>query len=153
MSVLFEREFPSLRALVEHQTCLAALVDLESLLDHPIEDGLSWLAAVQEVLPRIRRALREHFASEEAGPLFRALPQEFPQLADRLRRLQAEHASLLRRVNGMCARADALEEPEGYDLRELCGRLQLLTSVIRRHEAEEDEAVLSAYWQEAGVGD
>jgi hemerythrin-like domain-containing protein len=148
----FELEAP-LRALVEHETCLTSVAELEALLDKPTEHGAVWLSEVQGVLPRMAEALRAHFASEEAGPLFRALPQEFPHLADRLRRLCAEHAPLLQQMAAMEERARALEEPEAYDLRELSGRLQLLVAVIRRHEAEEDEAVLSAYWQEAGAGD
>ena len=143
----------SLQVLVEHESCLTTVAELEALLDHPTEDGPAWLARVRDVLPRMAEALGAHFASEEEGPLFRALPQEFPHLADRLHRLRAEHAPLLQQVSAMEERAEGLEDPETYDLRELSGRLQLLVAVLRRHEAEEDEAVLSAYWQEAGAGD
>jgi hemerythrin-like domain-containing protein len=143
----------SLATLVEHDSCLTTVAELEALLDHVVEDGAPWLARVREVLPRLADALRAHFASEEAGPLFRALPQEFPHLTDRLRRLRDEHTPLLEQVAAMEERAAGLEEPEAYDLRELSGRLQLMVAVLRRHEAEEDEVILSAYWQEAGAGD
>jgi hypothetical protein len=143
----------SLAVLVEHDSCLTTVAELEALLDHSIGDAAVWLAKVRDVLPRMAGALREHFVSEEAGPLFRALPQEFPHLTDRLLRLRGEHTPLLEQVAGMEERAARLEDPEDYDLRELSGRLQLLVAVLRRHEAEEDEAILSAYWQEAGAGD
>jgi hemerythrin-like domain-containing protein len=143
----------ALQTVVEHKTGLGALADLEARLDRPLEDETAWLADVREVLPRLLETLRAHFASEEEGPLFRALPLEFPHLSDRLRRLEGEHGRLLAQIAEAVERAGALEDPEVYELRELSGRLQLLVAVLRRHEAEEDEAVLSAYWEEAGAGD
>ncbi len=40
-----------------------------------------------------------------------------------------------------------------YQLRELNAHAQMLAAIIRPHEAEENEMVMRAYWQEIGSGD
>ena len=141
------------RLLGQHKSCLEALRDFEATLDRTPEPDGAWVRALAAKLPMLAEVLREHFEDEEQGPLFRSLPEEFPQLSGRLARLQREHVQILEQIASLTRATSRLVEAEVYDLRELAAKLQLLAARVRRHEAEEDEALLSAYWDEAGCGD
>jgi hypothetical protein len=60
---------------------------------------------------------------------------------------------MLERMDDVLHKAEALENTEIFELRELNGRVQLLLAQIRRHEAAEDELVIRAHCEEVGVGD
>ncbi len=85
--------------------------------------------------------------------MFRSLPTQHPRLARPLARLEAEHPVMLERMDDLLRKADAVENAEIFELRELNGSVQLLLAQIRRHEAAEDELVIRAHWEEVGVGD
>ncbi len=53
----------------------------------------------------------------------------------------------------MLGKAGSLDHSRIHSLREFNAGVQLLIASIRRHEAEENEVVLSAHWQEYGAGD
>jgi hypothetical protein len=139
--------------LDEHRACMAVVAEVETILDRQPDRGGKWLASLREKLPELRRTLETHFAGEEGGPLFRQLPIQAPQLSGRLSRLEEEHAGILVSVDSLTDRAAALDEPEVYELRELNAQVQLLVATIRRHEAEENELVMQANWDEIGDGD
>ena len=139
--------------LDEHRACMAVVAEVETILDRQPDRAGKWLATLREKLPELRRTLETHFAGEEGGPLFRQLPIQAPQLSGRLSRLEEEHAGILVSVDSLADRADALDDPEVYELRELNAQVQLLVATIRRHEAEENELVMQANWDEIGDGD
>jgi len=139
--------------LEEHRGCMAVVAEVERCLDQkPDQDGV-WLARMTESLPRLARTLRDHFRSEQQGPLFRKLPVTFPRFAHRLEQLEAEHVRILEIVDSVVARARNLADPQIYEIRELNAQVQLIIATIRRHEAEENEIVVQAHWDEVGVGD
>ena len=140
-------------ALARQRQLLHAVTDLEDCLDRPPETSGEWLGELQRCLPRLVRSLRDHFREEEAGYLHRELPLQFPRFADRLRHLAAEHAGILTSADAACEQCGELQSAEMHQLRELNGRVQLLVATIRRHEAEENEILFSAHWDEVGAGD
>jgi len=152
-----ERDAPSPSladvTLEEHRACMEVVSEVEAILDRQPDREGRWLDEIRGKLPTLRRTLEAHFRGEEDGPLFRQLPIQSPQLSGRLSRLADEHEGILRSVDDLVARADALEEPEVYQLRELNAQVQLLVATIRRHEAEENELVLQSNWDEIGTGD
>jgi hemerythrin-like domain-containing protein len=146
---------PSLveETLDEHRECLQLITEVEQCLDRPPDDRQRWLADLKATLARLATALRRHFEGEESGPIFRSLPLQHPRLARPLARLEAEHPVMLERMDDVLHKAEALENTEIFELRELNGRVQLLLAQIRRHEAAEDELVIRAHCEEVGVGD
>ena len=146
---------PSLveETLDEHRGCLQLIAEVEQCLDRPPDDRRRWLAELKGTLARLAEALRRHFEGEESGPIFRSLPMQHPRLARPLARLEAEHPLMLEKMDDVLRKADALENAEIFELRELNGGVQLLLAQIRRHEAAEDELVIRAHWEEVGVGD
>jgi len=138
----------------KHRGVMQGVVGLEEVLSRPVVPAMEWLDALGGRLETLTDLLSTHFRDERQGRLFGELPERFPQHAARLKELAIEHDDILRRVA-------ALQEATGrygatseiYQLRELNARGQLLAATIRRHEAEENEIILRAYWDEVGAGD
>jgi hypothetical protein len=139
--------------LDEHSGCMKLVAEVEDCLDRRPDNPKAWVAELRGKLARLDGALRKHFQGEEAGPIFRSLPTRHPRLAEPLAALEAEHAVMLDELTAVLGRAEALESPEVFELRELNARVQLFVARIRRHEAAENELVIQAYWDEVGVGD
>lgn len=141
--------------LEEHRACMDLVADVEACLDREADREGRWIGDLVEKLPQLAERMREHFRSEESGPMFASLPVQYPHLADRLAKLQSEHRTLLETIDRVIQRASALnlEHAERYEIRELHAEVQLMIATIRRHEAEENEAVLAAHWDEVGTGD
>ena len=141
------------QTLDDHAETMQAVTHLEAILDrHPDPEG-KWIAEIIAELPRLSQVLRCHFGEEQEGPLYREIPVRRPRFAERLRRLEAEHARIVRAVEGAIALGRELEDPPLHKMREFNAQLQLLVAQIRRHEAEENEVLLEAYWDEVGTGD
>ena len=140
-------------ALGEHRECMQAVSELESCLEGPVDRSGQWVGDVLEVLPRLAASLREHFAAEQDGALFRKLPLTHPQYADRLQRLETEHREILEKVDEVIGKAEGVDRGKLYEVRELNAQVQMLVATIRRHEAEETEILMGAHWEEIGAGD
>jgi hypothetical protein len=140
-------------ALDEHRECMQVVSSVESCLDrHPDRDG-QWIRQLCDELPRLVETLRCHFHAEEDGPLYSTLPVTHPRFASRLRKLEGEHAKIIESVEDAIQKAVTLSDPQMYEIREFNAELQLMVATIRRHEAEENEIILSAHWDEVGTGD
>jgi hypothetical protein len=139
--------------LGEHRGCMKVVAEVERCLDcQPDREG-RWVSRLLESLPKLAQTLRTHFEVEQQGPLYRKLPINSPRFAHRLEQLEAEHVRILEVVDGAVARARELQSAEMYEIRELNAQVQLIVATIRRHEAEEDEILIQAHWDEVGVGD
>ena len=136
----------------EHRRLTRAIRAVEETLDqHP---NAAWL---RDLLPRIERlsdTAEAHFHSEGSSELYRELPEESPRFAKRLEELENEHDAILDLARAAVDLARSLSaDAEIYELRELDARVQWLLAFLRRHEAEETEIVMRAYWEEVGSGD
>jgi hypothetical protein len=139
--------------LDDHRKAMQIVSGVEDCLDrHPDRHG-EWIANLLEELKRLIEMLRCHFAAEQEGPLYRTLPVSHPRFASRLSKLEGEHDQILRAVEQAVQKAQSLDQPQLYEIREYNAELQLLVATIRRHEAEENEIILSAHWDEVGTGD
>jgi len=139
--------------LQQHHTCMSRVAELEEILDqHPDEEG-RWIGRIREELPRLRGTLSHHFAEEQEAALYRELPVRYPRFAERIKKLASEHDGILEAIDTVTAAAQGLHQAELHELRELNARIQLLVATIRRHEAEENELIMSAHWDEVGAGD
>jgi ElaB/YqjD/DUF883 family membrane-anchored ribosome-binding protein len=136
-----------------HRDCMRIVAEVEACLDRPPDREGQWLAELRDKLPALAETLRGHFADEEHEYLYTELPAQKPRFADRLAALKSEHRSMLEEVDEAISRAGKVEGGELHELRELNACVQLLVATIRRHEAEENEIVLRAYWHDVGAGD
>lgn len=140
-------------AIEDHRETMQIVSGVESCLDRRPDRRGNWVADVLAELPRLLETLRCHFSAEQEGPLYRTLPVSHPRFADRLKKLEAEHERILRSTEQAIRRAERFDEPQLYEIREFNAELQLLVATIRRHEAEENEIILAAHWDEVGTGD
>ena len=141
------------KTLDEHRGCMQLVAEVESSLDRKVEDARVWVDDLLGKLDHLETSLRQHFQGEEAGPIYRSLPDQHPRVAGKLAELEAEHPVMLEELQVILNKARELETPEAHELRELNGRTQLFIARIRRHEAAENELVLRTYWNDVGVGD
>lgn len=136
--------------LDDHRDCMRVVSEVEACLDeHPDREG-RWMGRLLPRLEALEGRLRTHFHEEEQAALYREVPERFPRFADRLQRLAAEHGEILARAGDLVRRAAGLNHSRIHELREFNAGVQLLIASIRRHEAEENEIVLNAHWQEFG---
>ena len=143
----------SARLLAEHDDCMDFVARVEACLDrHPDVHG-PWLPDLRAALHQLAQTLAAHFLREERGPLYRVLPVARPRFADRLQRLEAEHARISAALSAAIACANELRDPQLHDLRALNARVQLVVADIRRHESAENEILFAANWDEVGTGD
>ena len=139
-----------------HRECMRVVSSLEACLNQSQEDQGSWLGGLCEKLPLLGSTLRAHFQHEQEGYLYRELPLDFPHFAARLERLESEHRRILEAVQDATERSSELNQAETcetHEVRQLHDRVQLLVANIRRHEAEENEILLSAHWRDIGAVD
>ncbi len=137
-----------------HRDCMRIVHEVEHCLDRQPDRGGRWLGELTDKLELLVATLEAHFGTEEQEYLYREVPVAFPQYADRLEKLRAEHDTILETAGSAIAAAGDLgSNEEIHRLRELNARVQLLVATIRRHEAEENEILLGAYWHDTGAGD
>ena len=137
-----------------HHDVIHAVMALEDVLSRSPEPAVDWLAALATELGHLHDLLHCHFDDEREGELYGDLPERFPRYAPRLAQLAEEHDDLLERTDVLARQTKALgSDAEVWRLRELNARGQLLAAILRRHEAEENEIVMRAYWDEVGTGD
>ena len=139
--------------LHEHRDVMQVVAEVEACLDTPPDREGRWIAAITEKLPALCETLRCHFSVEQEGALYREIPERFPRFAQRLETLAAEHRAILEAAEAVMAMGRDLGGSRIYEQRELNSRAQLLVATIRRHEAEENEIIMSANWDEVGAGD
>jgi hypothetical protein len=139
--------------LEEHRGCMEVVARVEQCLDQQPDREGQWLGRLTETLPLLATTLRAHFRVEQEGPLYRQLPIRYPRFSQRLEQLEAEHVRILETTDGIVARARDLGQVQMHEMRELNAQIQMLIATIRRHEAEENEIVIQAHWDEVGVGD
>jgi len=140
--------------LDEHRACMDMVSEVEHCLDRHPKPGGEWTVRLRAALTRLGETLRGHFAGEEQGPMFTRMPESHPRFAARLQKLKNEHAVILDRVREVLDRVNVVkDDARDYELREINSHAQLLIATLRRHEAEENEIVIAAHWDEVGVGD
>lgn len=143
---------PEQKILDEHQHCMRLVAEVETILRESEGDG--WAASIHERLGILHEALGKHFRGEESGYLFVGLPEAFPRFANRLDRLKAEHGPMLQTLDEARDQARTFGEGGGeMDARTLRKRVLAVISMLRRHEAEENEILYCAHWDDLGEGD
>ncbi|MCK6544529.1 hemerythrin domain-containing protein [Myxococcota bacterium] len=122
-----------------HDLCaVEALILSRGHVDSPSirSDLAAWLTSV---IPR----LEAHAGHEERSGLYVDIPRLHPVFAPTIVRLRAEHRVISEGFRELLAHVH--EEP----LQGLLTRLAALIRIVRRHEADEDDILLEAYFADA----
>lgn len=136
----------------EHRTVRQLAGTVEAMVAEADPEG-RWLDGLCPRLEALREQLTGHFGRESKSYLFEELPAVYPRHRRQIERLEAEHAEILRRLNAAIEQAGAADEPDAASTERLRSKVLALMTTLRRHEAEEDEILVSAYWDDHGGGD
>lgn len=137
--------------LDEHRECEELIRALELKLDRHADHEASWIADVVEDLVVIERVLPPHFVREEQG-VFQEIRMDFPRFAERVDRLQSEHAQIAGDLRATIEFGRKLRSPAHWQFRQFNARVQLFVATLRRHSSEEDEMIRSAFWDDEDCG-
>ena len=139
--------------LRDHREVRRLVTALDSEASKPAAPSSAWVGTVRGLLTSLRDTLLPHFAQEEEGSLYREVPVDFPRLAERCRGLAAEHQAIAAQLGALIERATAQGEGDDGTAGELAAEIRLLVATIRSHEAQENEIIMTAYWDDLGSGD
>ncbi|MFH1680807.1 MAG: hemerythrin domain-containing protein [Candidatus Eisenbacteria bacterium] len=140
-------------AFEEHRRISRLVCDLEQWLDEPADCARLWNDCLRERLEPLARILEPHFAGEEASPLYKEVPVDFPRFASSLDRLFEEHQRIISDLKSVLGEAGATTVPVRAQIRELTLRTKMIVFTLRRHESEENEILQQAYWDDLAAGD
>ena len=137
--------------LHEHRELVEKVGQVEQWVSgNPLSDG--WGPGLRTELLELTEMLRGHFGGEAEGQLFAEFMVEFPRFASRLSRLTAEHAEIIKAFRSVADQADA-PRASAELLQGLAARTKAAIATLRRHEAEENEIIMSAYLEDLGGAD
>jgi len=140
-------------AFEEHRRISRMMCDLEQWLDEPADCMRTWTECLREQLDPLVRILGPHFEEEEASPLYKEVPVEFPRFVPSLDRLFEEHQRILGDLRGILDETTGTTDPVRAQIRELTLRTKMIVYTLRRHESEENEILQQAYWDDLAAGD
>ena len=121
----------------QHGPLLSVLRGLASMLEvSPPAQG-----DLERRLNRVADTFEAHIAEEEAGDLFRWIPETFDEVKGELDSLLAEHSSLLQTLRQLAI--DTRGAETGHTSTDLSVRIRSVIADLRQHEARE-LAVLKA---------
>ncbi|GMV41965.1 MAG: hypothetical protein AMXMBFR64_36810 [Myxococcales bacterium] len=147
-------DHPEIDALLEeHREAKRLLSVVEGRLGVGGTPASEWASGVAAALVPLMENLRMHFASEERGCLHTEVPVMAPHLATHCARLLEEHAQILQGFERSLERLRLLAEEHIGDAKAVSKRVRMVIATLRRHEAEENELLMNAFWEDLGAKD
>jgi hemerythrin-like domain-containing protein len=138
--------------LSEHQHIRRQVDALELALDKRGQGGRAWLDEVVPLLGELATGLVSHFKGEEAE-FFTDVNRRLPRHADTVQRLAEQHQGLSKDFETVAKQASALDPNSPDHVEQFAALLLKALKQLRVHEEQENELMLSAYWQDLGEAD
>jgi hemerythrin-like domain-containing protein len=135
--------------LEEHRRLVGRIQEIESWLERT-DRSSDWARSLSAMLLAVVELLREHFGGEAESSVFVALSEEHPRFSAKIAQLVGEHPRILHLFGAAADRAASLEAAAARDYEALAAQAQAAIAMLRRHEAEENEMIMNAYWDDLG---
>jgi hemerythrin-like domain-containing protein len=135
--------------LEEHRRLVGRIQELESWLERT-DRSSEWAAKLSTMLLAVAALLRAHFGGEAEISVFVALNEEHPRFSAKISQLESEHPRILQLFGAAADRAASLQAGSPRDYDALAAQAQAAIAMLRRHEAEENEMIMNAYWDDLG---
>jgi hypothetical protein len=135
--------------LEEHRRLVGRIQELESWLERT-DRSPAWAAKLSSMLLEVAERLREHFGGEAESSVFVALSEEHPRFSTKITQLIGEHPRILRLFGAAADRAASLVAGSTPEYDALSAQARAAVAMLRRHEAEENEMIMNAYWDDLG---
>ncbi len=138
--------------LDEHRRITNVLQRIEQWVVEP-KTGAGWSGELGGMLEELQGLLKEHFGGEAEAKLFEQTIASAPHLTTQLTKLAKEHSQILQAFRAALEQAQKLDSGDQEQVRGLQRKVQLALATLRRHESEENEIIMRAYWEDMGGGD
>jgi hemerythrin-like domain-containing protein len=141
--------------LREHEVVREITRQLELLVE---EGGLvgqdsDWAKRLCDELSSFRRHLQRHFALEEEGGFMLEVVALLPQTSEQVEELRQEHGEILRAINELIHDSNMMAYGVGLSKAEFRRSISRVISIIRHHEAEENQLIQRAFYGEMAAVD
>jgi hemerythrin-like domain-containing protein len=136
------------RTVEGHDEILRALADLESHLEvtpAPVRRYRKGLAAR---LDRLSNLLAAHYAWEETSRLYVDVPDRHPEFAPNVAQLRREHDTTIAALDWMKVAVQEIDDADAMG--RFIPMIEILATLLRRHEEEEERIVHAVIEAEAG---
>ncbi|RLB47521.1 MAG: hypothetical protein DRJ42_25235 [Deltaproteobacteria bacterium] len=134
--------------LEDHRHVRASLEDLEKHIGQETADEGPWRDHLKGLLSDFEERLKKHFKFEEEGGLFEQLKEEAPRLANRVDKIFADHPAILAQLQKLSGGLST--GPSGMSMSVLIEETSKLITHVREHEAEENDIMMGALWDDVG---
>ncbi len=115
--------------------------------------GSGWSLELAGMLDEVVRLLKAHFSGEAESSFFRQMLETAPRLSPQINKLVLEHSGILKAFTEGAKLAKELDPADRVQCKDLRRKVQLALATLKRHEAEENEMIMQAYWEDVGVAD
>lgn len=137
--------------LDEHRELVRHVSELDDLA--AAAAGADWGVELGRKAAAVTEHLKHHFSGDAEGTFFADVAKRAPHLIGKLTGLTAEHAQILKEFREVAEQATALDGNDMAAASRLATRTRRVVATLRRHEAEENELIFNAFWDDLGVGD
>lgn len=129
------------------------LVDrLEDWIDRRAQEGNAWLSGLSQRLERLNSDLAPHFQGEERV-VFSDIRSRIPRLVDTVDRLIEQHRRMEKDFLDITAQVKSLNLADNGAWNDLAERIAKALRLLKVHEQQETELILTAYGQDLGEAD
>jgi len=138
--------------LSEHQIIRRQVDALQLGLEKRADGGRAWLDEVAPIVSDLTKGLLSHFKGEETI-FFIDVKTRLPRHLATVERLIEQHRGLARDFETVASEVVGLDPSKSDAVEQFAALLTKALKQLRVHEEQENELMLSAYWQDLGESD
>jgi hemerythrin-like domain-containing protein len=139
--------------LEEHRALLQLVGMLEEWVAPSDNVDPGWGDELARRVGNVHEGLKAHFQGAAERELFDELARTAPHLLNKLTALATEHREILEQFRHVGDQARSLDLADLAAVERLSVLTQCAIALLRRHEAEENELIVQAIWEDIGAAD
>jgi len=125
---------------------------LEDWIERKQQEGNAWLAGLSNRIESLNSDLGPHFLGEERV-VFSDIRSRLPRLADTVDRLIEQHRRMEKDFSQITSQAKSLNLADSGAWDSLADQISKAIRLLKVHEQQETELILTAYGQDLGEAD
>jgi iron-sulfur cluster repair protein YtfE (RIC family) len=125
---------------------------LEDWIERRQQEGNAWLSGLSSCIEQLNSDLGPHFQGEEKV-VFSDIRSRLPRLVDTVDKLIEQHRRMEKDFGHIATQAKSLNLADGSAWGELAEQINKALRLLKVHEQQEAELMLTAYGQDLGEAD